>query len=64
MFSKNDLFSYFDQIQRIEERMQESYIYLHDHVTHPEYKKIFSQLIQEEIGHSNMIERLKDLCLK
>jgi rubrerythrin len=63
MFTEDDLFRYFDQIQKIENRMYETYRHLHDQLTHPEYKRIFGQMVKEEKTHDNLIEGLKDLFI-
>jgi rubrerythrin len=64
MFTEDDLFSYFDQIQKIENRMYETYRHLHDQLTHPEYKRIFGQMAKEEKAHNNLIEDLKGLWVE
>jgi rubrerythrin len=63
MFTEADLLSYFDQIQKIETKMYETYHYLHDQLSHPEYKKIFGQLARDEKAHDMLIQDLKDLLV-
>jgi rubrerythrin len=64
MFTEEDLLSYFDQIQKIENKMYEIYHYLHDQLTHPEYKKIFGLLAHDEKAHDKLIEDLKGLWVE
>lgn len=61
MFTKSDLLYYFEQLQKIEKQMHETYRNLQEEVTHPEYKAIFSRLASEEEGHDALIQGLKNL---
>ena len=64
MFTEDDILSYFDQLQNIEKKMQKIYQDLHDELSHPEYRKIFGQLANDEKAHDGLIQNLKDLFIK
>jgi len=64
MFTEDDFLHYFDQIQKIENKMYEIYQNLYDQLKNPEYKKIFGQMANEEKAHDTMIENLKDLFVR
>ncbi|MDZ7831941.1 MAG: ferritin family protein [Desulfobacterales bacterium] len=59
MFTKEDLRAYFDQLQRLEDQMYETYRNMHDQISHPKYKRVLAQLMRDEKDHSEMIEALK-----
>jgi len=61
MFTEEDIFNYFDQIQSIEKKMYRVYQDLHDQLSHPDYRKIFGQLANDEQVHDAMIQGLKNL---
>lgn len=64
MFTENDFLYYFDQLQSIEKKMFETYRNLEAQITHPEYKKIFARLAEEEKGHDKMVQNLRDIILR
>jgi len=64
MFTEEDILSYFDQLEKIENKMQKIYQDLYDQLSHPEYRKIFGQLANDEKAHDGMIQYLKDLFVK
>ena len=64
MFTEDDFLHYFDQIQKIEKEMYETYQNLYDQLENPEYKKIFGQMANEEKAHDAMVENLKDLFVR
>ncbi len=61
MFTKDDFLHYFNQIQRIEAEMLKIYQPLSNEIEHPEYKKLFNQLVKEEKKHEALVQSLKDL---
>jgi len=61
MFTKQDLTSYCKQIIDIERKMEETYQYLHDQITHQEYRSIFAQLIHEERMHQEKVDSVINL---
>jgi rubrerythrin len=61
MFDKEDLLHYFDQLAEIERDMKETYLFLRDEVKRPEYKEIFSSLMEEESAHERLMEELKGI---
>ena len=63
MFIEDDLLNYLAQMQTIENRMHEVYQNLHDQLSHPEYKRIFGRLAQEEKTHGMVIQGLKRLIM-
>jgi len=61
MFTKHDFISYYNQILDIERKMEETYQYLHDQITHPEYRSVFAQLIHEERMHQDKVDAVINL---
>ncbi|MEI8173093.1 MAG: hypothetical protein WCH07_06370 [Deltaproteobacteria bacterium] len=61
MFTKQDFTSYYNQILDIERKMEETYQYLYDQITHPEYRNIFAQLVHEERMHQAKVDAVVDL---
>ena len=64
MFTKDDFLHYFNQLQRIEIKMHKTYQHLSNEIEHPEYKKLFNQLVREEEGHIALVQSLKDLFVR
>jgi len=64
MFTEDDFLHYFNQLQRIETEMHKSYQHLSNEIEHPEYKKLFNQLVREEEGHIALVQSLKDLFVR
>lgn len=61
MFTKEDFIKYFQQVLDIEKKMEETYRYLTDQITHPEYRKTFRHLADEEQVHQRKIEEIIQL---
>lgn len=61
MFTKEDFIKYFNQALEIETKMEETYRYLSDRITHPEYRQIFTQLLYEEKLHQEKVEEIINL---
>ena len=64
MFTEDNFLDYFNQIQRIETEMHKAYQHLSNEIEHPEYKKLFNQLVREEEGHIALVQSLKDLFVR
>lgn len=61
MFTKQDFTSYYNQIMDIERKMEKTYQYLYDQITHEEYRSIFAQLAHEERMHQEKVDSVINL---
>jgi len=64
MFTEDDFLHYFNQLQKIENKMYEIYQNLYDQLENPEYKKLFNRLAKEEKDHMALVQSLKDLFVE
>ncbi len=61
MFTDRLLQDYCRQIREVEEKMESVYRDIEARLTHPEYRRFFSRLIQDERAHQAQIDRLLNL---
>ena len=64
MFTNDDFLNYFNQLERIETQMHQTYQQLSDEIEHPKYKELFAQLAREEAEHMALVQKLKDLFVQ
>jgi len=61
MFTKQDFLSYYKQILDTEKKMEETYQYLYEQITHPEYRSVFARLVNEERMHQEKVDSVINL---
>lgn len=61
MFTKQDFIGYYNQILDIEKKMEDSYQHLYDQIAHPEYRRLFEQLVYEERLHQDKVAEIINL---
>jgi rubrerythrin len=61
MFTDRLLQEYCRQIREVEEKMESSYRAIEARLTHPEYRRFFSRLIEDEREHQGQIDTLLNL---
>lgn len=58
MFTDRILRDYCQQIREVEEKMEASYRELAEKLTHPDYKKFFARMMEEERDHERQVDSL------
>lgn len=61
MFTKQSFTNYYNQVLDIEKKMEETYQYLYDEITHAEYRSIFAKLAREEKMHQEKVNEIINL---
>lgn len=61
MFTKEDMREYCADILAMESRMETTYAALAVQLSHPQYRRLFEQLMREEQDHSFRASRLMAL---
>lgn len=61
MFTREDFLSYYDQLLALEKKMEDTYQYLSEEVSHPQLKRVFAQLLAEEREHQEKVGSFMEL---